>query len=272
MTSFLLFFVIQLLGQSFFDSEGKQIKVGTYIKTYNFYYEIHDSINLFFLDSIETFSNSDSTIVKSTTYSKFEKQPYTKIKYFRTNKEDSISKHFVGGNLSCIYETRFDSLDRKVYYSLKNYNPEESYSDFEWTYEYRDSITDREKYLIQTVYVKDNYGDKRFHFRNIMKYDEKGIPKYYYEFETDNSKQRKLKNTKCWQENEMTFTKINFNDIKSQINEILQGNKKLLTNNRCVNLIHTYISLDKQTKLTIIKRKPYYCEGRRVIFSTAQKL
>jgi hypothetical protein len=260
-----------MFGQSFFDAEGNQIKVGTYKKSYNFYYEIHDTLSLFFSDSIETFSNSDSTIVKSITYSKFEKQPHTRLEYFRTNKKDSISKHFIGDNLSCIYETRFDSLDRIVYYALKNFDPEQSYSDFEDTYEYRDSIANKEKFLIQAIYQKGNFGGKEFLRRDIMKYDDNGIPKYFYEYEFDNSEHNKQKNTKCWQESEKTFTVLNFNGIKSLIKQMLQENKKLLTTNRCENLIYTYVSPDKQTNLTIIKRKPYYCGGRSVIFSTVKK-
>lgn len=272
LTIFILtFFSTQLLGQSFFIAEGNQIKIGVYTKTYNFYYQFQDSLNLIFSDSIETFSNYDSTIVKSTTYSKYTKQPSTRLKYFRTNKEDSISKHFDGDKLSCIYETRFDSLDRIVYYSLKNFNPDNTYSDFEWTYEYKDSITTKEKYLIQTVYVKDNYGDRRFHFRDIMIYDDKGIPRDSYEFESDNSNQSKHKNTKCWQVNEMTFTVSNINDIKVLIKQMLQENKKILTNKRCKNLIYNYISPDKQIELSIRKVEPLWEGGRNVTFKKTQK-
>jgi hypothetical protein len=261
----------QLLGQSFFYAEGNKIKTGIYEKSYKFYYSFQDSLNLTFSDSSEYFSNYDSTIIKLTIYSKYMEQPYTDIDYLRSNREDSISKHFAGDKLSCIYETRFDSLDRIVYYALKNYDTSHYYNDFEWTYEYKDSITSRNKFLIQTVYVKDNYGDKRFHFRSLMIYDEKGIPKYYYVSEPDDSNQGKQKNTKCLQSNEMTFTVSNINDIKVLIRQMLKENKKILTNNKCKNLIYDYISPDKQKVLSIRKIEPYWEGGRNVIFTIKSK-
>ncbi|NMC99591.1 MAG: hypothetical protein GYA62_07725 [Bacteroidales bacterium] len=188
-------------------------------------------MSIIFTDSIETFFNNDSSIVKSTTYSKFNKRPSTRLEYFRKNKEDSISKHFLGDTLRCIYETRFDSSDRIVYYALKNYYPDSS-SGFEWNYEYRDSLLNTGKVLIQTIFVTDDFNVRQFHFRVLSIYDGKNrkikeiresktndpwaqITTYIYNdkdsvveervftagIENVFSNQKSPKNTKCWQEN-----------------------------------------------------------------------
>lgn len=45
---------------------------------------------------------------------------------------------------------------------------------FEWFYEYKDNIAGKEIIDIQTVYVKDHFGTKRFHFDRKMKRNKEG--------------------------------------------------------------------------------------------------
>jgi len=79
-------------------------------------------------------------------------------------------------------------------------------------------------------------------------------------------------NTNCDQENEFVFTSTNYSDIKKIACKLLNETKNILIHKKCENLIFSFISHDNQTSLIIVKRKPYYCEGRTVTFRTTRKL
>lgn len=295
---------LQLLGQSFFEVEGKQIKTGSISRTYNFAYTFDDSLTLFFADSILQYSNTQKSILKTTSYSGYNKKSESsiQIEYFGINGRDSISKHFKEGKPSMIYRTNYDDLGRIIYYGMKDYfNTGTTYDrGFDWFYEYRDSLITTGKIEIQTIFVDEAYGEKRFHFRVLNEYDIKNrkvkqtresqsnelmaqiiIYKYNEKdslisekvdgMETLSSKEKHI-DSKCDKENKYSFVATDYNSIKQLIHQLLIDNKKLLTTNKCENYFLSLISLDKQARLTIIKQQPYHCEGRRVIFTMSEKI
>lgn len=303
LTSIQILIVSQLLGQTFFEADGRQIKTGAISTAYNFSYSFSDSLTLFFADSVVQYSDAKKTIVKTVSYSGFNKssEPSIKIEYFGTNGRDSISKHFNEGKPSMTYQTNYDNIGRIIYYGMKHFNADSTYDrGFEWFYEYRDSSISTGKIEIQTIFVDDAYGAKRFHFRVLNEYDNKNrkvkevrerqandplaqVTTYLYNekdslisekvdgMETLQSSEKQI-NTKCDIENEYSFTTTDFNSIKQLTRQLLFDNKKLLTTDRCENYFLTLIATDKQTRLTLVKRKPYHCEGRQVYFSTTQTL
>lgn len=290
----------QLMGQSIFEADGKQINTGTITKTYNFAYSFNDSLILFFVDSVVQYSNAKKTIIKTISCSGYNKkrEPSVKIEYFGINGRDSISKHFNEGKLSMTYKTNYDNLGRIIYYGMKDFNADSTYDrGFEWYYVYRDSIISTGKIEIQTIFVDDAYGDKRFHFRVLSEYDNKKrkiketreskandplaqITIYTYN-DKDNlisekidgmeslSSKEKHTNTKCDIETEYSFVATDYNSIKQLIHQLLMDNKKLLTTDKCENYFFTLFAPDKQTRLTLVKHTPYR-EGRRVIFTTTK--
>lgn len=293
----------QLLGQSFFDADGIQIKTGTIGKNYNFAFSFGDSLTLFLSDSVIRYSNDKKTIVKTISYSAYNKknEPTIQIEYFGINGRDSISKHFKDGKPWMTYQTNYDNLGRIIYYGMRDYNADSTYDpSFEWFYEYRDSLIATGKIEIQTIFVDDSYGEKRFHFRVLNEYDSKNrkvketresqandpmaqITIYTYNdkdsltsekvdgMEILSSKEKHI-NTKCDIENEYSFVATDYNSIKQLIHQLLIDNKRLLTTDKCENYFLTLVSTANQTKLTVVKRKPYWCEGRKVIFTTNEKM
>lgn len=293
-TTLLVFYATHLFGQANFSVEGKTVKTGHIVKTYNFYYQAQDTVSLFFSDSSVTLTNSTQTIKKKISYSRTDKTPNTIIYYFRKTGEDSISKHFNGNKLSRIYETKFDKHNRKVYYALKDFSANSGNDrGFEWFYEYRDSSIKTGKIEIQTVFVDDAYGDKRFHFRVLNEYDSKNrkikeiresktndpmaqtIDYTYGEndsvietrvrtfgFDNTFSNRSGQENTPCNKEIEKEFVVSNFRDYELIIEKLLLDNKKILTTEECENFICSYVSPDKRMKITIRKVKPYWEGGR----------
>lgn len=282
--------------QSSFNVEGKSVKTGRIVKTYNFYYQTKDSITLFFSDSIATFTNPANTIKKEITYSDRDKEPGIRIEYLKTNKNDSICKLFTGHKLAMVYETRFDKLNRIIYYSMKRFWPNDGEDDgFEWTYDYQDSLTNFGKLTKQTVFVDDAYGDKRFHFRVISEFDRKNrkvketreseandsmaqITTYIYD-NNDSLLEERVKtggyenvfphtknhiNTPCDITKERTFAVSKFSDFGPLIKQLLIENNEMLNSNDCENFICTYISPDKQIIISIRKVRPYWEGGRNV--------
>ena len=249
-----------LHGQSYFIAEGQKIKAGTITKSYSFYYQFVDSLRLFFSDSTFIYTNLQNTIVKMETYSVNIEEKHTRIEYFRTDGKDSISRHFRADKLSKIYETRFDDLDRVVYYSLKDYNARNDHS-FEWTYEYKDSLTSKGMVYVQTVFVDDNYGEKRFHFRRVLTAGYKDPIRKYPPHA----------NTLCEQTIEVVFPNCDFKEIEKMIERVLIKNRELLTSEECEYFSRSYISTDNKMRLSIVKRKPYWCEGRYAIFSITKE-
>lgn len=293
----------QLLGQSFFEADDKKIKTGTISRIYNFSYSFGDTLTIFFDDSILQYSNTNQTIVKKISYSNYNEKskPSTQIEYLGINGRDSISKHYNDGKPSKIYQTRYDNIGRIIYYGMKDLNAD-STSDhsFELFYEYRDSSISTGKIEIQTIFVDDAFGDKRYHFRVLNEYDNKNRkvkevreseandPMAQITIYTYNNKdslisekvdgvetlsaQEKHINTKCNIESEYSFVATDYNSIQQLIYQLLIENKKLLTNNQCENYFLTLISYNKQTRLTIEKRQPYWCGGRKVVFITKTPL
>lgn len=293
----------QMFGQTYFDIEGNQIKTGTISRTYNFAYSVGDTFSLFLTDSIIQYVNSTKTIIKTISYSGYRKstEPSINIKYTTTSGQDSLSKHYSGDRLIMIYQTKFDNAGRIIYYGMKDFNADSTYDrGFEWFYEYRDSLIETGKIEIQTIFVDDAYGDKRFHFRVLNEYDNKNrkikevreskpndpmAQTTIYTYNDNDSlisekvdgmemlsTKGKHKNTKCDIENEYSFVLTDYNSIKQLIHQLLIDNKKLLTTDKCENYFYTLISNDRQTKLTLVKRQPYWCEGRKVTFTTNIKL
>lgn len=299
-TTLLTFLTAHLFGQADFSVEGRTVKTGSIVKTYNFYYQSQDSISLFFSDSTITFCNPAKTITKQISYSKTDKEPSTRIEYFKTSGEDSISKHFSGDELSMIYTTRFDNIDRIVYYGMKYFNAVSTYdSGFEWTYEYRDSLISTGNIVIQTVFVANDKGGKDFHFRILNEYDKKNrkikeiresqmndpmayITTYKYDDKDSlieesvdgigNVLPSKHINTPCDMEVEKSLAVSNFGELNNLVRQLLIENEKMLNSKKCEDYFCTYISPDKQMTLNIIKRQPYWCEGRRVIFTVTRIL
>ncbi|MES2381175.1 MAG: hypothetical protein V4538_09045 [Bacteroidota bacterium] len=291
----LYFFTTHLFGQANFLVEGKIVNVGSMNKTYNFAYQYKDSISLYFMDSTVEFINPTKTIIKETHYSIMDSQPNVRIQYLKTNGEDSIEKHFIGENLKTVHETKVDSLSRIIYSAMTDVM--NNNKTFEWTYEYTDSIISKGKIAIQTVFINDFYGCKRFQFRVLEEYSQKSLMikrilesklndptpiVSEYKYDTNNkliSEEEdgiedifpiKHVNTTCDIELEKVLTVSNFKDINNLVKQLLLKNKKMLTTNKCKNYVCKYISPDKQNTLVIIKREPYWCGGRTVIFTMSK--
>jgi len=295
--------ISQLLGQSFFEADGKHMKTGTITRTYSFHYSFSDSLTLFLTDSVLQYSNTHQTIVKTINYSGYnrESEPSIQIEYFGINGLDSISKHFIDGKPSMMYQTNYDNFERIIYYSLKDFNADTTHDrGFEWFYIYSDSLISTGKIEMQTIFVDDAYGEKRFRFRFLNEYDSKNrkiketresqsndpmpqITIYTYNdkdslisekvdgMETLLSKEKHI-NTKCDIENAYSFVSTDYNSIKQLIHQLLLNNKRLLTTDKCENYYLTLFSTDNQTKLTVLKSKPYWCGGRKVYFTTTEKM
>lgn len=291
-----------LLGQAFFEADGKQIPTGSITKIYNFSYAYKDSLKLFLDDSTVQYFNTNNTITKTETYSEYFKTsvPTVQIHYFGTQGRDSVSKIFHKGKLYLMYKYKYDKIGRIIYYGIKEFNTDSSYNrSSERFYEYRDSSISTGKIQIQTVFfVNDAYGEKKIIYKVITEYDKKKrkiketqeskandplaqITIYTYNekdsliskkidgMETLNSIIKRT-NTKCDTETEYSFLSTDYISIKQLTYQLLTENIKLLTTDECEYFLNKLIATEKQTRLTIIKHKPYY-EGRRVIFTTTKK-
>jgi len=274
-----------LLGQTEFSVEDRIVKTGSITKVYTFHYQIReDSIYSFFADSTIIFTNPEETIVKKISG----RGKYTRIQYLRTNKEDSISKHFVEDKLSMIYETKYDSLGRRIYYAMKNFMPTHAYDwGFKSTYEYHDSLTGTRRFTIQTVFDYDESDNKHFHSRVTSEYDNKNRKiketsdrpmsqsfRYFYDKNGHLIKtirddkvvfyhNRKIKKTKCRIETKRDFPDLNFSDYHSLVRQLVLENKKILTTEKCENFSHKYVSPNKQMTIIVNNSRRHH-ERRNV--------
>ncbi len=296
-----LLIALQLFSQKYFDVEGEQIKIGTISRTYNFAYSLDDTFSLFLADSVIEYVNNIKTIKKTISYSVYDKptEPSINIKYTTARGQDSLSKHYSGDKLNMIYQTSYDNAGRIVYYGMKDFNSDLQYSrGFEWFYEYRDSSISTGKIEIQTIFVSDANGYKRFHFKVLNVFDIKNrkirevrdpdnvdadiIEYVYNDYDSLVSKKHnnqdetlekgKKINTICDIENEYFFNTTDYYSIRKLINQLLINNKISLTNQKCENYFFTLTSKRQKAMLTFIKRKPYWCEGQKIIFTITQQL
>ncbi|QIH33448.1 hypothetical protein [Sphingobacterium sp. DR205] len=256
---FLLFLTVDVYGQKSFIVEGKAIPTGSITKWYSFTYGYGDSLIVYFKDSTVVFKNPKATIVKSVSRSKYSNNQYTNIQYFGDKGKDSVSKHFDGRKLSMIYRTLYDSLERPRYYGMKDYRATNTYDDsFEWFYEYKDSVVGNEIIDIQTVYIKDRAGLKRFHFNRKMKRSKEGKISYQYK---QNLPSSKPDNSRCFFETTKEIGDLTFSAAKKLIESSIKENKKKIVSEECQDFVRTYCSADRNSKLIITKVRPYH-EGR----------
>lgn len=290
-TILLTSFVARLFGQTNFSVEDRKIKTGTVERTYTFHYQLQDSIHIFFADSTVEFSNPSKTIVKQISYADFDKEPSTKIEYFRTNGGDSVCKYFSGNELTSIYTTGFDSIGRIISHAMTDFK--DSTRSFESTYTYRDSSISTGRILIQTVFNHDAFAGKRFGFQTLYEYDNKNriiketredrtndpmaqIIHYKYNGQ-DSLIEKRIDgiignmrstnepiNTPCYRTIVKAFYVTRFSDYKPIIRQLLSENETILNANKCENFIGIYISPDKKMKIILRKVKPYWEGGRKV--------
>ncbi|PSK93150.1 hypothetical protein [Taibaiella chishuiensis] len=264
---FLLLLSVDVFGQKSFFAEGKAVPIGSITKWYSFSYEYGDSLAVYFKDSTVIFKNPNATIVKSVSRSNHSNTQFTEIQYFGNKGKDSVSKHFDGKKLSMIYKTLYDNLDRPQYYGMKDYQATKTYDrSFEWFYEYKDSIVGNGIIDIQTVYVKDHAGPKRFHFNRKMKRNKEGKISYQYKQDLPSSQPG---NAPCFFETSKDIGDLNFATAKDIIESAIKENKKKIISDECQDFVRTYRSADGDTKIIITKTKPYR-EGRRALYTSSK--
>ena len=225
-------------------------------------------------------------------YSASDSQPYISVEYLRTNGEDSISKYFSVDKLTKIYETKYDSQNRIIYYGLKDLQADPTYDQsFEWTYEYRDSITNKSKIVIQTIFNTNKKGGKDFHFRVLSEYDNKNrkvkdtresepsdpmaqITAYKYDDKDSLIEEKtdgitvdifnKHINEPCNKEINRQLKTSDYTSIKNLVKKILSEIKETINSSNCKTLVYKYNSSDKQIQLIVRKVQPYWEGGRNV--------
>lgn len=264
---FLLLLAADVFGQKSFLAEGRAVPTGSFTKTYSFSYRYGDSLEVYFHDSAIVFKNPNATIVKNVSRLTYSNTIFTEIQYFGSKGKDSVSKHYLDRKLSKIYKTLYDSLDRPKYYGMKDYLATKTNDDsFEWFYEYKDSVADSEIIDIQTVYVKDRAGLKKFHFNRKMKRSKEGKISYQYK---QNLPSLKPDNSRCFFETTKEIGDLNFAAAKELIESTIKENKKKIVSEECQDFVRTYCSADKNSKLIITKIKPYW-EGKRASYTSSK--
>ncbi len=244
------------------------------------------------MDSVVAFCNPDSTILKSNTYLTYSDSPYVEVDYLRKNKQDSISKDYRGDELLSVYETKFDSLDRIIYRSLKQDSGMRVV--FEEIYAYQDSTCSSGRVLIQTEYdgkqerkfksKESSYYDERnreikkvrefpgeaIHQVTLFVYDKKGelIEERWIwgDYETIIPMNEKSKNTKCIKELTMQLNATDIIDITTLAKRMVIKNKKFLIGEACENFAYMYTSRDNLREITVSKGQPYWEAGMMVTY------
>lgn len=172
----LLFSIVNLWGQTFFEVEGKKVLLAELIKGYQFSFKFKDSSNLFLIDSVLIFSNFQKTIVKEVKYSNVRKENYTTINYSKIYNGYSFSKHFDNGKLRFIYETQVDSLNNTIYDKREEYLEDSTHrTGSEFCYYYKDSFTSEGKIRIQTCFSGDAFSTNLIEDRKLIFFDKKNI-------------------------------------------------------------------------------------------------
>ncbi len=292
----LLISITNLLGQTFFEVEGKKVLLAELTKGYQFAFKFKDSSNLFLIDSVVTLSNFQKTIVKEIKYSNIRKENYTIINYSKIYNGYSFSKHFDNGKLRFIYETQVDSLNNVIYHKREEYLEDSTHrTGSEACFYYKDSLTSEGKIRIQTCFSGDAFSTNLIEFRKliffdkrnrIMKevdnmdstlyfYDEKDslISKKYYSYELlDDGYEELIKtkhiNSPCDSEYVCTFDKTDFETVKKEILKLLFVHKNYLTNYDCNECLLSFISNDSLIKLIIHRQKRYSLHGEELIYFT----
>lgn len=296
----LLISIANLLGQTFFEVEGKKVLLAELTKGYQFAFNFKDSSNLFLIDSVVTLSNFQKTIVKEIKYSNIRKENYTIINYSKIYNGYSFSKHFDNGKLSFIYETQVDSLNNVIYHKREEYLEDSSHrTGSESCFYYKDSLTSEGKIRIQTCFSGDAFSTNLIEFRKliffdkrnrIMKevdnmdstlyfYDEKDslISKKYYSYELlddgyEELLHNKHLNSPCDSEYVYTFLKTDFHDVKNEILKLLFAHKSYLTNYDCKECFLNFVSPNSQIILNIYRQQKNSLHGEeRIYFAITQK-
>ncbi len=292
----LLFSIVNLWGQTFFEVEGKKVLLAELTKGYKFSFKFKDSSNLFLIDSVITFSNSQKTIMKEVKYSNVRKENYTTINYSKIYHGYSFSKHFDNGKLRFIYETQVDSLNNTIYDKREEYLGDSTHRTNSLAcFYYRDSLKSEGKIRIQTCYSGDAFSNNLIEYRRLIFFDERNrimkevnnmdstiyfydekdslISKKYYSFELLDDGFEELLNSKhvnsqCDSEYVYTFLNTDFENVKNEIVKLLFEHKSYLTNYDCRECLLSFISNDSLIKLIIHRQKRNSLHGEELIYFT----
>lgn len=248
--------------QQFFYPEGVKTELGKTEILYGFDFDMNQILTL--TDSSITHINPTGDIIQTYTYTRFPKKISEAIYYKRTDGQDSLIKRFKYGELSGISSFQYDSQHRTIYHDFIDldtaYDYNTSYQNF---YEYKDSLAADGIYTTLYAYTKNGNSDKKL--LSVRQYP--AIQPTYDEEDTVLPVNELI----CDYQEERHFVKIKYTEVLLAAKELLKKyHESLSYQSPCKNFWVLQESPDKQTWLLLLKRKPYRCQGLRIVYFTTE--
>jgi hypothetical protein len=276
----LLISIANLLGQTFFEVEGKKVVLAELTTGCQFVYKFTDSLNIHLINSYLEYANNQHTITKVITSNIFSKYKTTDYRYFKTNGEDSI-----------LNETNY----QKNQSYFRDLSSIKEYADY-YNISYNDSITNEGKVITETHFYRDIDNVNLIENRDLVYLDKlnrkikavSGKDSFIYEYNKEGKLiSKKLyrneifsgfiemlvhTNNPCDSQFVYAFPHDDFVNIKKDIIKLLLENRKFLTNHECNNSILNFISPDNQIKLEIIRPRSNFHGEVQILLSITKRL
>lgn len=243
--------------QTYFEVDGKKEPAASFERHYSFYFDCGNRIILSLMDSTHSYENKRHTIIKECIFGLRPQTKQTRISYLDKNKRLYKYKYFVNDTLVSFSEKKYDLSGRMILTTEQNLR---THTTERRQYSYKDSLAPGNKKWIIENRTEGRAGGNQ--------------DTYVLRYRTDIEKApapdtMAYKSNPCDEIRPYDFSETNYKNIRQLATQLLVDNSKKLDEKTCKNFILTLVSRDhQQTRLSLIHRQPYWCEGQRVYFST----
>lgn len=244
--------------QAYFEVDGKKEPTGSIDRRYSFIFNSGSRLTLSLFDSTLSYENKLHTIIKECIFRVMLRTKQTSVSYLDKNKRLYKSKYFENDTLVLISENKYDPSGRIILTTEQNLR---THTTKRKQYRFKDSLApDGKKWIIEirtdgTAGGHQNTNELRY-LADIKKKAPMPDTMDY-------------SNSPCFEVSPYNFNITNYTAIRQIATQLLVNNSQKLDGNTCPNFILTLVSPDHQlTRLSLIHRRPYWCEGQRIYFST----
>jgi hypothetical protein len=269
------------MGNSFaqtFQAEGRDYLLGTLTKSYTIAFATYDSLKLAFIDSTFEFMNPEKTVIK--TVNKTFNYCTVTVCYKGHNGKDSLSRYYYKNELRSVYENAYDHLDREVYYKKREHKEDGTFEDFFWSCQYEDCLTGEGMISFQknkSDTIATIYYDSKM--REVKRVSVDGYPQLIeYAYDSDGKIISKKFDgvdvvnaieSPCDKKLQFSFASKEYEEIAALVDRTIKTEWSNFTSKNSDFFLRME-DADKQTSLFIYRRRPYWCEGRRAVFTTTE--
>jgi hypothetical protein len=243
-------------GQAWFEAEGKKELTGSIERQYSFFFNPGNRLTLSLLDSTLKYENKQHTVIKECRFYVGQQRKTTDISYLDKDGHVYKSKYYDNDTLALLTENKYDAVGRIILSTKQNFR---THTTERKRKSFKDSLSPTgQKWIIENRREETADGHK---YINEFRYSAN--------IETSTTGTLAYSNSPCFGVVPYNFSTTDYATIRKIAMQLLADNNKKLDGKSCPDFILTMVSPDhQQTRLSLIKRRPYWCEGQRIYFFT----